>query len=143
MKATVDDNRLELLDEAECRQLLHEATVGRVGISRDALPVILPVNYAMIDAQITFWSAPGMKLAPLAQTVVAFEVDRRAQRGGGTGECCQAWVAFGDNYRRTGGPTRGERHGVAFEVDRRALAALITRDAMVGVAKVSASGGND
>ena len=62
MKAPLVDNGLELLEEAECRELLHDAVVGRLGISRHALPVILPVNYTMIDEQITFWSAPGMKL---------------------------------------------------------------------------------
>jgi nitroimidazol reductase NimA-like FMN-containing flavoprotein (pyridoxamine 5'-phosphate oxidase superfamily) len=71
------DGGLELLDEAQCRELLHHGVVGRVGLTRKALPVILPVNYAMIDEQVTFWSAPGMKLdAAHAQTVVAFEVDR-------------------------------------------------------------------
>jgi nitroimidazol reductase NimA-like FMN-containing flavoprotein (pyridoxamine 5'-phosphate oxidase superfamily) len=77
MNTPLVDNGLELLDEAQCRQLLHEGMVGRVGLSRHALPVIVPVNYAMIDEQITFWSAPGMKLdAARARTVVAFEVDR-------------------------------------------------------------------
>jgi nitroimidazol reductase NimA-like FMN-containing flavoprotein (pyridoxamine 5'-phosphate oxidase superfamily) len=77
MNTPLVDDGLELLDEAQCRDLLHEGVVGRVGLSRQALPVILPVNYTMIDELIIFWSAPGMKLdAAHAQTVVAFEVDR-------------------------------------------------------------------
>ena len=58
MNAPLVDNGLELLDDAQCRQLLHQGVVGRVGMSRQALPVIVPVNYSMIDEQITFWSAP-------------------------------------------------------------------------------------
>src|ERR1700676_2262464 len=85
MKAPLEDPGPELLDEAQCRQFLRDGAVGRVGISRDALPAILPVNYTMIDEQITFWNAPGMKLdAAVAQTVVAFEIDRfdEIQRSG-------------------------------------------------------------
>jgi nitroimidazol reductase NimA-like FMN-containing flavoprotein (pyridoxamine 5'-phosphate oxidase superfamily) len=77
MKTPLVDNGLELLDDAQCRELLQEGGVGRVGVSRHALPVIVPVNYTMIDEHITFWSAPGVKLdAAQAHTVVAFEVDR-------------------------------------------------------------------
>ena len=50
--------------------------VGRVGVTIGALPVILPVNYRLIDGFVVFWSAPGSKLSVAASgTVVAFEVD--------------------------------------------------------------------
>lgn len=71
------DEGLEILSEQECWQLLGEATVGRVGLSVHALPVILPVNYAVVDESLVFWSTTGMKLdAARSHTVVAFEVDR-------------------------------------------------------------------
>lgn len=67
---------LTILGEDECRKLLGEAAVGRVGLSVHALPIILPVNYVVVGGRITFWSAPGLKLAAArAETVVAFEVD--------------------------------------------------------------------
>jgi uncharacterized protein len=71
------DEGLELLDEVQCRELLAGATLGRIGLSRKALPVIVPVNYGIFDGKIMFWSGPGTKLAAAQlSTIVAFEVDR-------------------------------------------------------------------
>jgi hypothetical protein len=73
--AALGDLGLELTDD-ECRALLRTASVGRVGVSVNALPVILPVNYRLTGDTIRFWSPPGLKLhAAHAQHVVAFEVD--------------------------------------------------------------------
>lgn len=67
---------LELLDEPECRSLLAGGTIGRVGMTVAALPVILPVNYAYLDGDVVFRTSDGTKLrASQAGTVVAFEVD--------------------------------------------------------------------
>src|ERR1700722_6119477 len=70
------DEGLELLSEDECRYLLGTASVGRVGVSVNALPVIMPVNYRLAGDVIRFWSGPCLKLkAAQTHTVVAFEVD--------------------------------------------------------------------
>lgn len=70
------DNGLELLPEDECWRLLRASTVGRVGLSVKALPVILPVNYQVAGDNIRFWTGPGLKLqSAQTRTVVAFEVD--------------------------------------------------------------------
>jgi nitroimidazol reductase NimA-like FMN-containing flavoprotein (pyridoxamine 5'-phosphate oxidase superfamily) len=70
------DDGLEVLSEEECRALLEQETVGRVGLSVDALPAILPVNYAMVEGGIVFRTGEGGKLrAALCRTIVAFEVD--------------------------------------------------------------------
>ena len=70
------ENGLELLSEEECRALLCTESVGRIGLSVGALPAILPVNYAVIDDDIVFLTAEGMKLrAAMENTVVGFEVD--------------------------------------------------------------------
>jgi nitroimidazol reductase NimA-like FMN-containing flavoprotein (pyridoxamine 5'-phosphate oxidase superfamily) len=70
------DNGLELLTEDECRALLCTQSVGRIAVSVGALPVILPVNYAVVDDDIVFLTGDGLKLrAALENTVVAFEVD--------------------------------------------------------------------
>ena len=79
------DEGLELLDEAECRELLASRTLGRVGLTVNGLPAIFPVNYRVVGNQVVFGTGPGMKLdAARAKTVVAFEaddVDERARTG--------------------------------------------------------------
>jgi uncharacterized protein len=71
----MDDN-LEVLSGDDCRALLESETIGRVGLSLEALPAIFPVNYSMIDGGIVFRTGEGAKLrAALSHTVVAFEVD--------------------------------------------------------------------
>jgi nitroimidazol reductase NimA-like FMN-containing flavoprotein (pyridoxamine 5'-phosphate oxidase superfamily) len=70
------DDGLELLTEAECRSLLASGSIGRVGVTVGALPVILPVNYAYVDGAIVFRTAEGTKLrAAVDRAVIAFEVD--------------------------------------------------------------------
>ena len=73
----------EVLDDSHCRALLDRAGVGRVGISAiHALPVVLPVNYAVLENSIIFRSTPGTKVsAGLMNAVVAFEVDEYESNG--------------------------------------------------------------
>ena len=73
---TTDRNGLEVLDADECFRLLRGASIGRIGISSRALPVILPVNYRLDGGRILFRTSPGTKLdAATRNAVVAFEVD--------------------------------------------------------------------
>jgi uncharacterized protein len=47
-----------------------------VGISVEALPIILPVDYGLLDLDIVVRTVPGTKLnAALADAVVAFQTD--------------------------------------------------------------------
>ena len=70
------EGTLEILEYDECLQLLKSSIIGRVGITINALPVILPVNYLYIKGRILFRTDPGTKLdAALMHCVVAFEVD--------------------------------------------------------------------
>lgn len=72
----VDRNGLEVLDRAECLRLLSTATLGRVGTTIAALPVVLPVNFCLLDTSIVFRTGSGTKLdAATRDAVVAFEVD--------------------------------------------------------------------
>jgi nitroimidazol reductase NimA-like FMN-containing flavoprotein (pyridoxamine 5'-phosphate oxidase superfamily) len=48
------DEGLELLTEAQCRDLLAAGKVGRVGITLGAMPAIFPVNFVMIDGSVVF-----------------------------------------------------------------------------------------
>ena len=72
----IDRNGLEVLARAECLSLLRRATIGRVAISVDALPAVLPVNFSLIGEDIVFRTNPGAKMdAAMANNVIAFEVD--------------------------------------------------------------------
>jgi nitroimidazol reductase NimA-like FMN-containing flavoprotein (pyridoxamine 5'-phosphate oxidase superfamily) len=60
----------------ECLELLGSVPVGRVGVTIDALPAVLPVNFALWQGAIVFRTVPGTKLdAAAAGAVVAFEAD--------------------------------------------------------------------
>lgn len=66
---------LKVLSPDECRRLLAEHRVGRLGIVVGGKPLIFPVNYAFHDDRVVFRTDPGVKLrhAPLRR--VAFEID--------------------------------------------------------------------
>ena len=76
-RSTIETLRLE-----ECIELLGKVPVGRIAITVDALPVILPVNFVVIDDSICFRTAPGTKLAAAtSRSVVAFEADSYEANG--------------------------------------------------------------
>ena len=71
-----DRNGLLILEPAECTALLAGATVGRIAITANALPVVLPVNFVLLDDRIVVRTGRGTKLdAATRNAVVAFEVD--------------------------------------------------------------------
>jgi nitroimidazol reductase NimA-like FMN-containing flavoprotein (pyridoxamine 5'-phosphate oxidase superfamily) len=73
---TLDRNGLEILSKLDCLNLLDGALIGRLAVSVGALPVILPVNFTVIDGDIVIRTTPGTKLdAAATNSVVAFEVD--------------------------------------------------------------------
>jgi nitroimidazol reductase NimA-like FMN-containing flavoprotein (pyridoxamine 5'-phosphate oxidase superfamily) len=72
----IDRNGLEVLERDECLRLLTTATIGRVAITVGALPVVLPVNFRLVDERIVFRTSVGTKLDAATQNaIVAFEVD--------------------------------------------------------------------
>jgi nitroimidazol reductase NimA-like FMN-containing flavoprotein (pyridoxamine 5'-phosphate oxidase superfamily) len=67
---------LEVLAEHRCRELLTQASVARLGLSVDSLPVILPVNFVVDGDSIVFRTGSGLKLsAASAGDVACLEVD--------------------------------------------------------------------
>ncbi|MGZ4677551.1 MAG: pyridoxamine 5'-phosphate oxidase family protein [Acidimicrobiia bacterium] len=67
---------LRELSRPECLSLLETARVGRVGVSVEALPAIVPVFITVLDDRIAFRCAPGAKLTAAAGgEIVAVEVD--------------------------------------------------------------------
>lgn len=66
----------QTLTRSECLARLGQASLGRIGVSMDALPAILPVFYALEGQSILLHTVPGTKLdAATRNTVVAFQVD--------------------------------------------------------------------
>lgn len=71
-----DAHGLGVLNEPTCRRLLEIERVGRLGLSVDSLPVILPVNYVVHNSAIVFRSEDGVKVrAARRRSVACFEVD--------------------------------------------------------------------
>lgn len=71
-------SRLEAIDADGCWRLLQTTSLGRVGFTaHSGQPVILPVNYAVVDRRILIRTARGPKLeAARRGEVVAFEADQ-------------------------------------------------------------------
>lgn len=68
--------QIETLTATQCIELISQESIGRVGVTVGALPVILPVRYALVGGSIIFRALLGSKLASATNhTVVAFEVD--------------------------------------------------------------------
>lgn len=66
----------EELDREDCLALLRDEPVGRVALTARALPVVLPVNFALMEGDIVWRSAQGTKLNDASTGfVVAFEAD--------------------------------------------------------------------
>jgi len=86
----VDCNGLEVLDRDQCMGLLAGVNLGRVALHTRALPVVLPVNFALAGDRIVFPTDRGTRLAAgTNEAVVAFEADDidaashdRLERGG-------------------------------------------------------------
>ena len=71
-----EDQGVEVLEQVECLELLGRSSIGRVAVSMGAVPAVFPVNFALLDQAIVFWTPTGTKLdAAVRSAVVAFEVD--------------------------------------------------------------------
>ena len=74
--AEVSTPSMEVLSADECVELLGLVPVGRIAVTVNALPVVLPVNFVVIDQAVVLRTVVGTKLAAAtARAVVAFEVD--------------------------------------------------------------------
>ncbi len=80
----LDRNGLEVLERDECLRLLNTQTLGRIGVTVDALPVVLPVNFQLFDGEIVIQTERNTRLAEATtNTVVAFEIDGVDAQGSG------------------------------------------------------------
>ncbi|MFF4507346.1 helix-turn-helix domain-containing protein [Streptomyces sp. NPDC001401] len=64
------------LSVPECRALLSTHGVGRIAVPTASGPVVVPVNYSVVDGAIVFRTEPGSTPAQASGCQVAFEVDR-------------------------------------------------------------------
>ena len=58
-----DRNGLEVLAREECFRLLATLKVGRVALSVGGLPVVVPVNFLVVDEAMVFRTGVGSKLS--------------------------------------------------------------------------------
>lgn len=73
---TDDRNPIRELSHDECIDALRAQSLGRIAVSDGALPLILPVNYALEGSAIVFRTAEGGLLDRTCRnTIVAFEID--------------------------------------------------------------------
>src|SRR5919199_4295762 len=72
----VDRAGLQKLTRDECMQLLTRVRIGRVGFSAKALPVVLPVSFALDGEGVVIRVRSGSQIETGArEAIVAFEAD--------------------------------------------------------------------
>lgn len=75
-------DRFRNLSREECLDRLSRAAIGRVAITSQALPAVVPVNFVLSGSNVLFRTEPGGMLARACDgTVVAFEIDDLADDG--------------------------------------------------------------
>ena len=81
--------QLSELPESECIRLLTTVSVGRIALTQRALPVVLPVNFALDGHAVVVRTGPGSLLArPQDGSVVAFEADQL------DADACSGWTVM-------------------------------------------------
>ncbi|MGW1047194.1 helix-turn-helix domain-containing protein [Streptomyces sp. NPDC002547] len=67
--------RFSELTTQECRELLSTHGVGRLAVTTDSGPVVVPVNYSVMDGTLVFRTQPHAVPAQASGSQVAFEID--------------------------------------------------------------------
>lgn len=72
----IDGTGARVLDDDECLRLLAGVRIGRVALTRDALPVILPVAFRLVGWDAVIRTGPGaVREAGRRQLVPCLEAD--------------------------------------------------------------------
>jgi transcriptional regulator with XRE-family HTH domain len=82
---------------AECRRLIAAGGIGRIAFSTTSGPMVLPVNFAVVEGTIVIRTGDGTMIDGHADEPVAFEVDHIDEA------LCQGWSVL----------VRGRAHRVA------------------------------
>ena len=76
----IDAKGSTVLPEPECKRLLavvaKDDPIGRLGVSRDGAPLVVPVNFTLEDGQVLTRVSRGTLSRAAAGQLVAFEVDK-------------------------------------------------------------------
>jgi uncharacterized protein len=72
--------RAGVLGMGECLALLRTVSIGRLVFTRNALPAIRPVNFALYEDELVLWPPDGLPVGH--QEIVAFGADRIDDVGG-------------------------------------------------------------
>lgn len=91
------------LTPTECRRLIAPGGVGRIGFDTISGPVVLPVNFAMVDGTIVIRTGEGTIIEGHGDEHVAFEVDRLDEA------FCRGWSVL----------VRGQAHRVTHPAELR------------------------
>jgi len=76
MRMEIDSDGLEVLDADECRKLLANGRVGRIALTNRALPLIVPVKFAVLGDDIVLRAATErMEQSALHGHVVCLQSD--------------------------------------------------------------------
>jgi len=118
-----DETEVAILTRSECLEHLSRASIGRVGASINALPVILPVHFTLFEDSVLFRTTTGTKLdAAIIGAVIAFQADSYEPVGGtGWSVLFQGIATVVNDSRATSvpikpwGPTHSELHLVRVE----------------------------
>ena len=79
----LDGNGLEVLGRSVCLDLLGTVSIGRVGLCIEALPVVLPVAFAVHEDDVVICALGGRRItAALDGAVVAFQADGHGGQAG-------------------------------------------------------------
>jgi uncharacterized protein len=71
-----DQQGMQILDDEQCRRLLRSVRIGRIALTHQALPVILPVGFGQMDRDLYFHVVPGvLTRAAEVRQIVGFEAD--------------------------------------------------------------------
>ncbi len=67
---------IQVLSRQECLDLLTTVPIGRIALTLNALPVIFPVNYRLIDHSVVFGAMAGSSLSRATNgAIAAFQAD--------------------------------------------------------------------
>jgi uncharacterized protein len=107
-----DREDVEMLERAECLELLGDATVGRIGLSIRGLPAVVPVRFVLLEDRIVIDTRQDARLAAaICGQVVAFEVDSF-----GTEESNWSVAVTGRAFELADGCDSGDAMGITTEL---------------------------
>ena len=99
---------LEVLDVETCKRLLRENAVGRIAVVADDFPIVLPVNYRVVESSDANWprcvlaraacSIAGRSRSPSKSTPLIRAITRAGQCS--SADTCSAWIPTRPTFAR-------------------------------------------